>query len=81
MTSSPQAVSLRLPKPLHAAVTDLAKRRKVSVNKLIEQELARAIEAEERARLQDEFRAIAAAGEDIELGFELGSEVVMRDAA
>ncbi|RYG29889.1 hypothetical protein EON81_25915 [bacterium] len=76
-----QAVSVRLTKPLHGAVTELAKRRNVSVNRLIEQEFARAVEEEERAKLREGFRLLAGEPVDVEFAFEAQAEVALRDAS
>ncbi len=70
-------LSLRLPEELRTAAVELAKRRKTSLNKLIEGEIARAVEEEERERFREGYRILAREGVDVEYAFAAQSEVVL----
>jgi hypothetical protein len=75
------AFTVRLPRKLYRASSAAAKRRKVSLNRLVQESLAAAIRAEDDKRLYEEFTLLGQDKEltDVEYAFEAEQEVVLRD--
>jgi hypothetical protein len=75
------AFTVRLPRKLYRASSAAAKRRKVSLNRLVQESLAAAIRAEDDRRLYEEFTLLGQDKEltDVEYAFEAEQEVVLRD--
>jgi hypothetical protein len=75
------AFTVRLPRKLYRASSAAAKRRKVSLNRLVQESLAAAIRAEDDTRLYEEFTLLGQDKEltDVEYAFEAEQEVVLRD--
>jgi hypothetical protein len=75
------AFTVRLPRKLYRASSAAATRRKVSLNRLVQESLAAAIRAEDDKRLYEEFTLLGQDKEltDVEYAFEAEQEVVLRD--
>lgn len=72
-----KAISLRLPAALHEAVKRMAKARKISMNRLIEESIAATAREERSKMLKKEFELIAREEQDVEYAFAAQSEVVL----
>ncbi len=74
------AFTVRLPRKLYRASSAAAKRRKVSLNRLVQESLAAAIRAEEDRELYEAFERFGQDPESsVEYAFEAQREVVLRD--
>ncbi len=76
-----KALTIRLPEELYRAGAETAKRRKVSLNRLVQESLETALRAEEDRQLYEEFTRLGRDKEltDVEYAFEAQREVVLRD--
>ncbi len=74
-------ITIRLPQALHEAAVQLAKRRRVSLSRLVQESLEAALEADEDRRLREAFDLLGQDKEltDVEYAFEAQREVVLRD--
>ena len=74
------AFTVRLPRKLYRASSAAARRRKMSLNRLVQESLATAIRAEEDRELYEAFERFAQDPESsVEYAFEAQREVVLRD--
>lgn len=72
-----RAISLRLSLDLYDAVKRMAKAKRVSMNKLIEESLIAAAREERSNRVRKAFQMIPKEEQDVEYGFAAQSEVVL----
>jgi predicted transcriptional regulator len=77
-----KAFTVRLPADLYHTSSDLARRRQVSLNTLIQEALAAILKAEEEARLYDEFGQLGEDAEEADVEYALAAqwEVLRGDA-
>ncbi len=75
------AITIRLPQALHEAAAGLARRRGISLSRLVQESLEAALKADEDRRLREEFDLLGRDKEltDVEYAFEAQREVVLRD--
>lgn len=78
--SDAKSLTVRLRPELYDAMTEAARRRRVSLNALVQQSLMELIRAEEHARLYDGFSLLGEEGEENDVTFALDAqrEVVQR---
>jgi len=76
-----KALTVRLPMDMYEASSEIARRRQVSMNELVQESLRAALKAEERRMLYDAFTELGQHPEecDVEWAFEAFREVVERD--
>ncbi len=77
------SVSVRLPGPLYQASRDLARRRGISLNALLREGLAAALQADEEQRFYDSFTVLGGDAEGCEVEYALPAqqEVMLREQA
>jgi predicted transcriptional regulator len=77
-----KALTIRLPVELYQTSSELAKRRQVSLNTLIQEALAAILKTEEEARLYDEFGQLGEDAEEADVEYALAAqwEVLRGDA-
>ncbi len=71
-------LTVRLPGEVYGAASEVAKRRRVSMNRLIQESLQAALRQDEQARLYEAFGVVGAdaAESDVEFAFDTQREVV-----
>jgi hypothetical protein len=76
-----RALTVRLPIELYEASSEIAHRRQISLNALVQEALATIRAAEEEARLYDEFSLLGEDPEEASVEFAIHAqyEVVSRD--
>jgi hypothetical protein len=78
---APKALTLRLNPKLHAEISELARRREVSVNALIQQNLETLVRVEEEKARYDAYSLLGQEPEecDVEYTIPAQAEVMLRD--
>jgi predicted transcriptional regulator len=81
MATKAKAMTVRLPFSLYRAGRELARKRKTSLNRLLQESLSAALQEESRAKLYEAFTLV---GEDVNesdvaYGLAAQAEVVARD--
>jgi len=81
MGTKVKPMTVRLPLHLYRAGREFARRRRISLNRLVQESLQAAIEAEEERQLYDEFTLLGQDTEecDVEYAFQAQREVVIQD--
>lgn len=81
MRTKAKAMTIRLPQALYRAGREMAKRRRVSLNQLVQESLQETIDEEKKQQLYHEFTLLGqdTAECDVEFAFEAQREVIMRD--
>ena len=81
MAAKRKALTVRLSPELYRSVAQIAKRRRLPLNRLVQEGLEALARAEEQRRLYDAFSLIAedVAETDVEFAWEAQKEVVTRD--
>ena len=81
--STTQSVTVRLPRPLYARATDLAKERRVSLNAFVQQGVEEAVRLAEERERYDAYSMLGedAAECDVEYAIHAQAEVMLRDAS
>jgi predicted transcriptional regulator len=74
MKAKLRAMTVRLPARLYQAGSRLAKRRRVSMNRLLQESLQAALAAEEQKRLYEAFGAVGAESEEADVEFALSAQ-------
>jgi hypothetical protein len=77
--SDTKPMIVRLPADLYQAGSELARRRKISMNALVQESLAALVRAEEEKRFRDSFTLLGedATEADVDFAFAFQSEVVL----
>jgi len=77
-----KATTVRLPAGLYQAGSEIARRRQVSLNQLLEESLEATVKADERRRLYEAFGRVGreAAAADVEFALEAQVEALEDDA-
>jgi hypothetical protein len=80
-TKADKSLTVRLPQDLYESATELAKKRCLSLNALIQQSLAAVVKEEEDRELYEAFELLGQYPEecDVEYAFAAQAEVVLRD--
>ena len=83
MASNQATMSIRLPAGLHQASRDLARRRGISLNSLVEESLVALIAADEEERFFQSFTLLGQDESECDVEFALPAqrEVMARDGA
>ena len=81
MPDATKTITVRLPASVHEAGREVAKRRRMSLNRLVEQSLRATLQEDEQKRLYDAFTLVAGDPEETDVEFMLDAfrEVVLRD--
>lgn len=81
MATKAKSMTVRLPLPLYQAGREIARRRKTSLNRLVQESLEAVLREERRAKLYDAFTLVGeeVSESSVEFGLIAQSEVVARD--
>ena len=81
MPGMTKALTVRLPKSTHTAVSAIARRRHTSLNRVVQESLEATLKAERDRRLYEEFGLLAEDAEITDVSYALAAqeEVMLRD--
>jgi hypothetical protein len=81
MSTATKALTIRLPLDLYQTTSNIAERRQISLNALIQEALGALSAAEEEARLYEEFNLLGEDSEecDVEFAIHAAWEVIRRE--
>lgn len=80
-TSTVRQLTLRLPEPLYWTLKQLASKRNISMNRLMQQSIEALVQEDEAGKIQAAYESIGKDAEesDVEIFFSAQQEVVNRD--